>query len=139
MPTNTTALLQSLYAAYREKRLADVLANFTDDFRFTIHLPAASLPGAGTPHGKADTAKLLEGLILAAYDILMYEPGPIMVTGDQAAVRVRTRFRHKATGEVIETTLGHFWRMRDGKAAQLDEYHDVQHVVSFLSKVAPPG
>ena len=69
----------------------------------------------------------------------MYEPGPIMVTGDQAAVRVRIRYRHKATGEVIETTLGHFWRIRDGKAAQLDEYHDVQHVLSFLTKVAPSG
>jgi ketosteroid isomerase-like protein len=50
---------------------------------------------------------------------------------------VRIRYRHKATGEVIETTLGHFWRIRDDKAAQLDEYHDVQHVVSFLTKVAP--
>ena len=136
MPVNTTTLLQSLYAAYREKRLADVLANFTDDFRFTIHLPAESLPGAAEPHGKAETARLLGGLI-ATYDFLMYEPGPIMVTGDQAAVRVRIRYRHKATGEAIETTLGHFWRMRDGKAAQLDEYHDVQHVASFLSKVAP--
>lgn len=138
MPANIPALLQTIYAAYREKRLPDVLAHLADDFRFTIHLPADSLPGAGTPHGKADTAKLLEGLI-ATYDFLMYEPGPIMVTGEEAAVRVRIRYRHKATGEVIETTLGHFWRVRDGKAAQLDEHHDVQHVLSFLSKVAPSG
>src|SRR5205823_2516181 len=132
------ALLQAVYVAYREKRLADVLPHLTDDFRFTLHLPTAAMPGAGTPHGKADTAKLFEGII-TAYDFLAYEPGPIMVTGDQAAVRVRIRFRHKTTGEVIETTLGHFWRIRDGKAAQLDEYHDVEHVLAFLSKVAPPG
>ncbi len=37
---------------------------------------------------------------------------------------------------MIETTLGHFWRIRANKAAQLDENHDVQHVLSFLSKVA---
>lgn len=135
MTPGTPALLQTIYAAYREKRLADVLANLADDFGFTIHLPSDALPGAGVPHGKADTATLLEGLI-ATYDFLLYEPGPIMVTGDQAAVRVRIRYRHKTTGEVIETTLGHFWRIRDGKAAQLDEYHDVQHVLSFLSKVA---
>ena len=136
MPGSTPALLQAIYTAYREKRLADVLALLTDDFQFTLHLPAESLPGAGAPHGKADTANLLDGLI-AAYDFLMYEPGPIMVTGDQAAVRVRIRYRHKATGETIETTLGHFWRIRGGKAAQLDEYHDVEHVVSFLTKVGP--
>ena len=103
MPTQIAAMLQSLYVAYREKRLADVAAHLADDFRFTMHLPADALPGAATPHGKAETLQLFEG-ILAAYDILMYEPGPIMVTGDQAAVRVRIRYRHKATDAVIETT-----------------------------------
>jgi ketosteroid isomerase-like protein len=134
-PTSIPALLQTIYTAYREKRVADALAHVADDFRLTIHLPADAMPGAGVPHGKADAARLLEGLI-ATYDFLMYEPGPIMVTGEEAAVRVRIRYRHKATGEVIETTLGHFWRVRDGKAVQLDEHHDVQGVLSFLSKVA---
>ena len=138
MPSSTAALLQAIYTAYREKRLADVLAQLTDDFRFTLHLPSDALPGAGAPLGKADTAKLFEAMI-GAYDFLMYEPGPIMVTGDQAAVRARIRYRHKATDAVIETTLGHFWRVRDGKAAQLDEYHDVQHVLAFLDKVASGG
>ena len=58
MPGSTPALLQAIYTAYREKRLADVLALLTDDFQFTLHLPAESLPGAGAPHGKADTAKM---------------------------------------------------------------------------------
>ena len=138
MPTDSPALLQAIYAAYRERRLADALALLSDDFRFTLHLPAEALPGAGASHGKAEAARLLEDII-ATYDFLMYEPGPIMVTGDEAAVRVRIRYRHKATGEVIETTLGHFWRLRDGKATQLDEYHDVQQVLSFLTKVAPGG
>lgn len=138
MPTEAAALLQALYVAYREKRLTDVAAHLADDFRFTLHLPADSLPGAATPHGKAEALKLFAG-ILAAYDILLYEPGPIMVTGDQAAVRVRIRYRHKATDAVIETTIGHFWRVRDGKVVQLDEYHNVQHVLSFLNKVASGG
>ena len=63
MPVSTPALLQTIYVAYREKRLADVLALLDDDFRFTIHLPAEALPGAATPHGKAATATLLESLI----------------------------------------------------------------------------
>ena len=138
MPTRTAAMLQSLYVAYRESRLVDVAAQLADDFRFTLHLPADALPGAATPHGKAEALQLFGG-IYAAYDILMYEPGPIMVTGDQAAVRVRIRYRHKATEAVIETTIGHFWRVRDGKVVQLDEYHNVQHVLAFLEKVASGG
>ena len=34
-------------------------------------------------------------------------------------MRPHIHYRHKATGEVIETTLAHFWRFRDGKAVQL--------------------
>ena len=49
MPTSTAALLQALYTAYREKRLADVLAHLSDDFRFTLHLPSDAMPGAGAP------------------------------------------------------------------------------------------
>ena len=105
MPTQIAAMLQSLYVAYREKRLADVAAQLADDFRFTMHLPADALP-----------AQIVQG-----------------------AVRVRIRYRHKATDAVIETTIGHFWRVRDGKVVQLDEYHNVQHVLAFLHKVASGG
>jgi hypothetical protein len=52
MPGSTPALLQSIYTAYREKRLADVLALFADDFQFTLHLPTESLPGAGAPSAR---------------------------------------------------------------------------------------
>lgn len=135
MASDTEALLLAIYAAYRDQRLDEVLPRLTDDFRFTLHLPADAMPGAGVPHGKAETAALLAGLI-ATYDFLMYEPGPIMVTGDRCAVQPRIRYRHKATGETIETTLGHFWRVRDGKAAALDEYHDVDRMRTHLAKVA---
>jgi ketosteroid isomerase-like protein len=136
--TETVTLLRYVYAAYRDKRLADVLARLTDDFVFTLHLPADAMPGAGVPQGKAETAKLLEGL-MATYDFLAYEPGEILVSGDRAAIQPRIRYRHKVTGQVIETTLGHFWIMRGDKAAQLDEYHDVERVQAYLARVEGKG
>lgn len=135
MANDLPAVLQIIYTAYREKRLGDVMAHFADDFRFTLHLSAELVPGAGKPQDKVGTAKLLEGL-MATYDFLVYEPGPISITGDGAKVHPRIHYRHKATGEEIETTLGHFWRFRDGKVVQLDEYHDVERVRFFLMKVA---
>jgi ketosteroid isomerase-like protein len=138
MATDLSALLLAVYTAYREKRLGDALVHFADDFRFTLHLPVGAMPGAGTPLDKAAAARLFEDL-MATYDFLAYEPGPISAGGDQAKVRPHIHYRHKATGEVIETTLAHFWRFRDGKAVQLDEYPDVEHVRFFLSKVAVAG
>jgi hypothetical protein len=41
----TTALLQAIYKAYREKRLADTLSYLGDDFRLVVHLPEDAMPG----------------------------------------------------------------------------------------------
>lgn len=135
MQTDTPALLRAVYTAYREKRLADVLVHLSDDFRFTLHLPAEALAGAGAAHDKASAARLFEGII-ADYDFLRYEPGPIRVTGDTAGVQPRIHYRHKATGKEIETTLVHVWRIRGDKATALDEYVDIPGVASYLAEVA---
>ena len=83
MSASTPALLQTIYTAYRES-VSPMCWRLTDDFHFTLHLPADALPGAGTPHGKADTCQAARRLI-GTTSFLMYEPGPIMATGDQPA------------------------------------------------------
>jgi ketosteroid isomerase-like protein len=135
MPSDTAALLQAIYNAYRENRLADVLASFSDDFRFILHLPEDVVSGGDKPRNKAETAELLE-TFLNTYDILAYDPGPIIVTGDRATVQPQIRYRDKRTGKVLETRLAHAWRVDGGKATQLDERHDVAKIQAFLKSVA---
>lgn len=130
-------LLTAIYTAYREKRLADTLALLSDDFRMTVHLPPGTIPGAGLPHNKAQTAGLLETFI-KTYDFLDYDPGDIDVApdGTHATASPLIRYRHKATGQVIQTRLSHFWSLSGGQATSLDEYHDTARIEAFLSKVA---
>jgi len=136
MPT-TTDLLQKIYTAYREKRLDDVLALFSDDFRFTLHLPQGTIPGAGIPNNKAETAAMLQSFI-DTYDFLDYDPDEIQISpdGEHATASPLIRYRHKASGQVIQTRLSHFWSVREGKARSLDEYHDTARVEAFLARVA---
>ena len=130
-------LLTAIYTAWREKRLADTLAFLTDDFRMTVHLPPGTIEGAGLPHDKAQTADLL-GNFISTYDFLDYEPGDIDVSPDgaHATASPLIRYRHKESGQVIQTRLSHFWSLRGGQAASLDEYHDTARIQAFLSKVA---
>jgi hypothetical protein len=93
---DTTSLLQAIYKAFREKRLADAISHLADDFRLVVHLPEDALPGGDRPRSKAEAALLFQGFI-NDYDFLAYDQGPIIVTGDhptsQPQIFIGTRRR----------------------------------------------
>ena len=66
---DTTSLLQAIYKAFREKRLADAISHLADDFRLVVHLPEDALPGGDRPRSKAEAALLFQGFI-NDYDFL---------------------------------------------------------------------
>jgi ketosteroid isomerase-like protein len=131
---DTTTLLQAIYKAYREKRLADVLSYLSDDFRLVVHLPEDAFPGGDRPRTKAESALLFQGF-LSDYDFLAYDQGPIIVMPDSATTKPQIRYRHKKTGKVLETRLNHTWWIADGKATALEERHDVPRVLAFLKSL----
>jgi ketosteroid isomerase-like protein len=134
----TTTLLQAIYGAYREKRLGDVLSYLDEDFCYVVHLPEDAIPGGDKPRNKAETAELIQNL-MDTYEFLAYDPGPIIAAEDRATVQPQIRFRDKRTGKVLETKLAHRWRVKDGKALELDERHDVETIRAFLKSVAAEG
>lgn len=130
------ALLQAIYDAYREKRLADVLSAFDDtEFRFVMHVPDSVVPGGDKPRDKAETAELLRHY-MDTYDFLAYDPGPIIVTGDRATAQPQVRYRHKPTGKVLETKFKHLWHFESGKVVRLEESPDIEHIEAFLKAIA---
>ena len=131
---DTTSLLQAIYKAFREKRLADTISHLADDFSLVVHLPDDALPGGDRPRSKAEAALLFQGFI-NDYDFLAYDQGPIIVTGDHATSQPQIRYRHKKTGKVMETPLNHTWHVKDGKARALDGHHDVARVQAFMKSL----
>jgi len=135
---DTATLLHAIYKAYRENRVADVLGYLDEDFHYVVHLPEAAFPGGDKPRNKAETAATIEHL-MATYDFVAYDPGPIIATADKATVQPNIRIRDKQTGKELETRLTHTWRVRGGKAIELEERHDVLKVEAFLKSVAQIG
>jgi ketosteroid isomerase-like protein len=135
---DTATLLQAIYKAYREHRVDDILGFLDEDFRYVVHLPEAALPGGDKPRNKAETAETIER-INATYDLLAYDPGPIIATADTATVQPHIRIRDKQTGKELETKLTHTWRVSGGKAIALEERHDVLKVEAFIKSLSRPG
>jgi len=131
---DTTTLLQAIYKAFREKRLAEVLSYLSDDFRLVVYLPEDAFPGGDRPRSKAETALLFQHFI-DEYDFLGYDQGPNIVMPDSATSQPQIRYRHKKTGKVIETRLSHTWWIKDGKATALEERHDVPRVEAFIKSL----
>jgi ketosteroid isomerase-like protein len=133
---DTATLLQAIYKAYRENRIAEMLAYLDDDFRYVMHLPEWVIPGGDKPRNKAETAATIE-YVKATYDFLSYDPGPIIATDHRATVQPQIHLRDKRTGNELETKLTHTWRVRNGKAVELDEHHDVEKVAAFVKSLSP--
>lgn len=132
---DTATLLQAIYKAYRENRLADMMAYLDEDFCYVVHLPEEAVPGGDTPRDKAGTVEVLE-YVHQTYEFLSFDPGPIIATDDRARVQPLVRLRDKRTGKVLETKLTHTWRVKDGKGLELDERHDLPKIEAFLKSVA---
>jgi ketosteroid isomerase-like protein len=135
---DTAVLLQNIYKCSREKRLADVLDLLSDDFKFIAHLPDDPIDAGKRPRSRAETA-LLVHQFMEQYDILAFEPGPIIVTDDVATAQADVKFRHKKTGKVLETKFVHDWRVADGKAQALEQRHDVEKLKAFFLSVGGPA
>jgi ketosteroid isomerase-like protein len=138
MATDAATLLHTIYTAWREQRLADVMASLDDNFRFVVHVPADLIPGGDKPRSKAETLEFFQYLI-DTFDFLSFDQGPIIATGDRATVQPHIRYRHKQTGKVLETKFSHVWNIKDGKAIDLEERHDTAKIRAFLRSVAEDG
>jgi ketosteroid isomerase-like protein len=135
MSTDARSVVENLYAAWTARDLPRVLALCSDDMTFALHIPADVLPIGGETTGKAAVAAALQGLF-DTYDFLAYEPGSISSEGATTTAVVHFRYRHKATGEIIDGQLRHAWLIEGGNVVRLDEWHDLNKVKAFLGRVA---
>ena len=128
-----TAALQEFYRCYRERRLAEAVEPFSDDFQFKTHLPNDPIDPT-RPRSRAEFT-LLCHKFLEDYDIEVFEPGEFIWNGDVASTKAIGVFRHKQTGKVLETTFQHRWRVADGKVIELQQDYPHSEVKAFLERV----
>jgi ketosteroid isomerase-like protein len=128
-----TAALQAFYRCYRERRLAEAVALFSDDFQFKAHLPDDPVDPT-RPRSRAEFT-LLCHKSLEDYDIVVFEPGEFVCDGEFAYTQAQGVFRHKQTGKVLDTTFQHRWRVANGRVLELVQEHRLGEIQAFLDSV----
>lgn len=118
-------------------RLANDVEGTVKPFHANGTFAVSGAPGLGpsalVAKGAAEIRAGLETLI-GAFEFLELEFLNLLVDGNEAAARVRVKMRVSATGEIIETDLGHFWTIEDGKVASVVEFRDTALVNHLMEK-----
>lgn len=128
-------VVEACYASWAAKDLEAVLACFSDDVVYTMHLPQELMPFAGETRGKDAMAPRLK-MIIDGFDFLEYRP---KFYSDDSSVfhsQVRYRYRHKKTGYEIEGTMRHIWHVDGDQVVQLEEFHDSPRLQAFFELLA---
>ena len=135
MASEIEQYIRRLYETYYMKDLRKLAADLPDDFEFRMNLPADAFPGASQNLDRKSSLEVFQQLI-DSYDFVAIEIGAIVSDGQRAFVQPHIHYKHKQTGEPIDTTLMHVWTLRNGKPVRLEEFHDVDCTLSHLNRIA---
>lgn len=140
-PTRKTilAFLEAFYAGDIDRAL-DLC---TDDVDFLSYAPVDLLPHLGHRRGRqqlAETWKTLHG----RYSHMRYEVPYLVAEDDQAACIIRIFLHKSARDRVVQTDIADFYKLRDGRIAQIRQFMDSFNVVEqvlerdVISLLQPP-
>jgi len=124
-------VVASFFAYWSVQDLDMAVAHSHPDLIYTIHNGRDASPLAGVYRGP-ERCRDLGYAMLAEFDYLSYEP--TIVSAEEAIVRaqVQFRYRHRATGSIIEGTRRLVFEIRDDLIYRLDSYEDTQRFEAFM-------
>lgn len=128
-------LARAHWDAWSRQDVAGSLALFSDDAVFAMYVPEHVLPFGGETKGKA-AASDRGKMIIQQFEIVTYRGEVTGIDGDKVRGHVDYCFRHRATGEEIDSSMRHVMTVRDGLICRLEEYHDVAKIAAFMRLIA---
>jgi len=101
------------------------------DVVYSIYNGGDALPFSGVYRG-LEACRELGYAVLAEFDYLDYEPTIISVDGCIVRAHVFFRYRHRASGNVIDGSRRLVFEIRDGLIARIDSYEDAAKFEAFM-------
>lgn len=134
MSKETVALIRGIYDAFAAGDVPGVLGRMAPDIVWT---EAENFPYAdGNPY--IGPEKVLSGVFarcIGEWDGFGAIAEEILDAGDTVVALGRYVGTYKATGKPMRTQMVHVWRVKDGKAAQFQQYADTLQVARVIGKV----
>jgi ketosteroid isomerase-like protein len=121
-----TALIQKLYAAFAKGDVQTILDQLTEDVDWTLEGPDV-IPFAGKRKGVAQVKKFFEALATTQTGQKL-TIDTFVAQGDQVATVGRYAFTVKANGRKVDSPVGHFFTIRNGKVSHFVDMADTAAV-----------
>ena len=128
-----SAIEHSLHA-WARRDLEGALEPLSASVVHSLNLDTSLAPYVASAVGKDEVRRKLQ-MILDAFDFERFEIVALTTEPNRGRADVEFRFRHKATGEVLQSRCRFMYRLREGKIVLVEEAHDAKIVESFLRMV----
>jgi ketosteroid isomerase-like protein len=135
MASKMEIIVGDIYDAWRAQDLEWLGSYLPEDFLHVVHIPQAVHSFGGLVQGKDATLARLR-LITVLFDFLRFDTGDLMIHKDRAGAEIPVRYRHRATGTELHTTIANFWTFEDGWPVKLVEYHDISRIQAFVDDLS---
>lgn len=119
--------LRQAYRNWNDTRggsVAEWLSLLADDV--VIRSLAGGAPGmdfSATRRGLVEAERYFAG-ITADWEMIYVTADEFIAAGDRVAVLGRVAWKNRRTGRTAESPTAHFWRFRDGKVVEYNEFYD---------------
>ena len=137
---DSRSVVASFFACWSVQDLEMAVAHAHPEFVYTIHNGRDASPLAGVYRGP-DECRDLGYAMLAEFDYLNYEPAIVGVEDNIVRAQVNFRYRHRATGNIIEGSRRLVFEIKDDLIYRLDSYEDTLRLEAFMrmSREVPPS
>ncbi len=122
MTANRRCVEQFLSAFYSGD-IEGALACCEDEIDFLAYAPIDILPHLGHRRGKASIREMWE-TIHRRYAHMRYDLPFIAEDGDNIAAMIRVYFRKSDSDRIVQIDLADFYRLRNGRIAQIRQFMD---------------
>ena len=124
---DNVARLKEAYRRWHDSKGESVkvwLDMMADDVKVrSLAAGAPAAPFTSKINSKEQFRRYFEGL-LADWQMISYTTGHFIAEDDRVAMLGRTAWRHRKTGNVVDTPKADFWIFRDGQIVEFYEFYD---------------
>jgi ketosteroid isomerase-like protein len=134
MTQTTESILGDIYDAWRAQDLDWLASYLPNDFCHVMHLPVGLYPAGGSRTGKQRVMERWRSVI-PTFEVLRFDTSNLLINKNSAAAEIIMQYRHRQSGEVLDTTKANFWAFEAGWPVKLTEYYDVAAIEAVTARL----
>lgn len=130
----TRQIVEETLHAWARRDLQATMRHMAEAVVHSLNIDASLAPYAASVVGRREVERKL-GAILDAFDFDVFDVTSLAADKDRARAAVALRYRHRATGQQLVTTVKFNFTLRQDRIVLIEETHDAENVEAYLRMI----